>query len=34
LNALTGQSFGLDPHRWENWFNNRTANSGKDKKKK
>ncbi len=34
LNALTGQSFGLDPHRWENWFNNRTANSGKAKKKK
>jgi hypothetical protein len=32
LTALTGQNWGIDPHRWENWFNNRPAE--KDKKKK
>jgi hypothetical protein len=32
LTALTGQSFGFDVQRWENWFQNR--NDYKDKKKK
>jgi hypothetical protein len=32
LTALTGQNWGTDPHRWENWFNNKPAD--KDKKKK
>jgi hypothetical protein len=32
LTGLTGQSFGLDPQRWETWFQNR--NESKDKKKK
>jgi len=32
LTALTGQNFGIDPRRWENWFNNKPAD--KDKKKK
>ena len=33
LTALTGQNIGIDVRRWENWFNNRPAES-KDKKKK
>lgn len=33
LTALTGQSLGLDPRRWENWFQNRTAEK-KEKKTK
>ncbi|HVE41069.1 MAG TPA: hypothetical protein VNM14_14335 [Planctomycetota bacterium] len=32
LTALTGQNWGIDPRRWENWFNNKPAD--KDKKKK
>jgi len=33
LTGLTGQSFGIDPRRWENWFQNK-ASENKDKKKK
>jgi hypothetical protein len=34
LTALTGQSFGVDVRRWENWFQNRNETKDKDKKKK
>jgi len=35
LTALTGQSLGNDPRRWDSWLNNRAAeNKDKDKKKK
>jgi hypothetical protein len=33
LTAHTGQSLGIDPKRWENWFNNRLAEN-KDKNQK
>ena len=33
LTGLTGQSFGIDVRRWENWYNNRPADR-KDKKQK
>ena len=33
LTAHTGQSFGVDPKRWENWFSNRLAEN-KDKNQK
>ena len=33
LTAHTGQSFGIDPKRWENWYNNRLAEN-KDKNQK
>jgi hypothetical protein len=29
LTALTGQNWGIDPRRWENWFNNKPAEKTK-----
>jgi hypothetical protein len=32
LTALTGQNWGIDPRRWENWFNNKPADKDKNRK--
>ena len=34
LTGLTGQSLGIDPHRWENWLQARSGDKNKDKQKK